>query len=576
MRQTNLLVTTLREAPAEAETRSHQLLLRAGYIRQVAAGVYTYLPLGRRVLRRIEQIVRQEMESAGAQEVLMPSMQPAELWRESERYEVYGKELMKLRDRHDREFVLGPTHEEVVTALMRGEISSYRRLQVTVYQIQTKFRDERRPRSGLLRGREFLMKDAYTFDTDWNGLDLAYQVMYSAYERIFDRCGLKYQAVQANAGAIGGKGQNHEFMALSEIGEDTIAVCSLCGYAANLEQAEVQSGAAPHRQDYAARPAPERFHTPAQKTIQQLEQESQLRPQDIIKTLIYTGGGKIFAVLVRGDHEVNELKVQKYLGCGDITLADAMHVQETAGTVSGYVGPAGLSMPLLVDAAVAAMTEAVTGAGEEDYHLRGVVPGRDFPLMQVGDFRNAVAGDCCPQCSEGELDFHQGIEVGHVFKLGTVYSEKLGADYLDADGRTRPMVMGCYGIGISRLLAAVAEQSNDDQGLIWPQSLAPYTVHILLMSVQDTAQRELAEALYVRLTALGIDTLLDDRDERAGVKFKDAGLMGIPVALVVGKLAAEQRVEYMDRRTGNKEVIDMSEAVLRVSSLKSAPDSTFA
>lgn len=364
MRQTNLLVTTLREAPAEAETRSHQLLLRAGYIRQVAAGVYTYLPLGRRVLRRMEQIVRQEMESAGAQEVLMPSMQPAELWRESERYEVYGKELMKLRDRHDREFVLGPTHEEVVTALMRSEISSYRRLPVTVYQIQTKFRDERRPRSGLLRGREFLMKDAYSFDTDWEGLDLAYQVMYSAYERIFDRCGLKYRAVQANAGAIGGKGQNHEFMALSDIGEDTIAVCSLCGYAANLEQAEVRSGAEPDRQDFAGRPAPERFHTPGQKTIQQLEQESQLTPQDIIKTLIYTGEGGTFAVLVRGDHEVNELKVQKYLGCGDIILADAMHVQEAAGTGSGYVGPAGLSVPILVDAAVAAMTEAVTGAGK--------------------------------------------------------------------------------------------------------------------------------------------------------------------------------------------------------------------
>ncbi|MEK5031937.1 proline--tRNA ligase [Paenibacillus sp. FSL R7-0302] len=576
MRQTNLLVTTLREAPAEAETRSHQLLLRAGYIRQVAAGVYTYLPLGRRVLRRMEQIVRQEMESAGAQEVLMPSMQPAELWRESERYEVYGKELIKLRDRHDREFVLGPTHEEVVTALMRAEISSYRRLPVTVYQIQTKFRDERRPRSGLLRGREFLMKDAYSFDTDWEGLDLAYQVMYSAYERIFDRCGLKYRAVQANAGAIGGKGQNHEFMALSEIGEDTIAVCSLCGYAANLEQAEVQSEAVTHIQDCAGRPAPERFHTPAQKTIQQLEQESQLRPQEIIKTLIFTGGGKTVAVLVRGDHEVNELKVQKYLGCVDITLADAEHVQEAAGTGSGYVGPAGLSVPILVDAAVAAMTEAVTGAGEEDYHLRGVVPGRDFPLTQVGDFRNAVTGDRCPQCGEGELDFQQGIEVGHVFKLGTVYSEKLGADYLDADGRNRSMVMGCYGMGISRLLAAVAEQNNDDQGLIWPPGLAPYTVHILLVSVKDTAQRELAEALYARLTALGIDTLLDDRDERAGVKFKDAGLIGIPVALVVGKLAAEQRVEYMDRRTGNKEVIDIGEAVLRVSSLRSAPDTAFA
>lgn len=569
MRQTNLFVSTLREAPAEAETMSHQLLLRAGYIRQLAAGVYTYMPLGRRVLRKIENIVREEMDASGAQEILMPSMQPAELWKESERYEVYGKELMKLQDRHEREFVLGPTHEEVVTALVRGEISSYRRLPLTVYQIQTKFRDERRPRSGLLRGREFLMKDAYSFDTTWEGLDRAYEQMYSAYGRIFDRCGLTYRAVQANAGAIGGKGQNHEFMALSEIGEDTVAVCPVCDYAANLEQAEVHGGVLQEGRDFSGLPAPVKFHTPNQRSIQQLEQESHIKPEEIIKTLIYTDGGTAFAVLVRGDHEVNELKVQKYLGCSEIALAEYETVQEAAGVGSGYVGPSGLTLTILVDAAVADMEEAITGAGEKDYHLRGVVPGRDFTLQHVGDFRNATKGDTCPHCREGKLEFHQGIEVGHVFKLGTVYSEKLGAYFLDTAGRSQPMIMGCYGIGISRLLSSVAEQNLDDQGLVWPLSIAPYAVHILQMSVKDEGQREAAEALYAQLTSLGIESLLDDRDERAGVKFKDSGLIGIPVALVIGKAAAEHKVEYLDRRAGTKEVIDIAEAVVRVNRMKS-------
>ena len=567
MRQTNLFVTTLREAPAEAETMSHQLLLRAGYIRQLAAGVYTYMPLGRRVLRKIEAIVREEMDASGAQEVLMPSLQPAELWKESERYDVYGKELMKLQDRHEREFVLGPTHEEVVTSLVRGEIGSYRRLPLTVYQIQTKFRDERRPRSGLLRAREFLMKDAYSFDTGWEGLDHTYEQMYSAYGRIFDRCGLSYRAVLANAGAIGGKGQNHEFMALSEIGEDTIAVCSSCDYAANLEQAEVRGSKGQGEHEFGGIPAPVKFHTPNQRTIQQLEQKSHVAARDIIKTLIYTGGGKTFAVLVRGDHEVNELKVQKYLGCSEIALAEYSSLQDSAGVESGYVGPVGLPLTLLIDAAVADMTEAVTGAGEKDYHLRGVVPGRDFQLEHVGDFRNAAPGDICPNCGESLLEFHQGIEVGHVFKLGTVYSEKLGADFLDTGGRSQPMIMGCYGIGVSRLLSSVAEQNHDDQGLIWPASIAPYTVHILLMSVKDEEQCAVAEALYTQLTTLGIETLLDDRDERAGVKFKDSGLIGIPVALIVGKAAWEQKVEYMDRRAGTKEVIDIGEAVLRIRGL---------
>lgn len=564
MRQNRLLASTLREAPAEAETMNHQLLLRSGYIRQLAAGIYTYLPLGRRVLRKIENIVREEMDAAGAQEILMPSIQPAELWKESERYDVYGKELMKLEDRHAREFVLGPTHEEVVTALARGEISSYRKLPVTVYQIQTKFRDERRPRSGLLRGREFLMKDAYSFDTGWEGLDENYVRMYKAYQRIFERCGLAYRAVQADAGAIGGEGETHEFMALSGIGEDTIAVCSACNYAANLEQAEVRAAEGGALKDFGNQPAIEKFYTPGIRTIDQLEQELQIPPAKVIKTLIYEGGGRTFAVLVRGDHEVNEIKVRNYIGASEIALADAHSVQAAAGVESGFVGPAGLSLPLLVDAAVAAMTEGIAGAGERDYHLRGVVPGRDFSLEHVGDLRTASEGEICPHCGEGNLHFEQGIEIGHVFKLGTKYSEKLGAAFLDSAGTSKPMIMGCYGIGISRMLAAVAEQHHDEQGIIWPVALAPYRVHILLMSVKNETQAAAAEALYEQLTRLGIETLLDDRDERAGVKFKDSLLIGIPVTLVVGKDAAEQKVEYLDRKSNTKEVIDITEAISRI------------
>ncbi|ASA21723.1 proline--tRNA ligase [Paenibacillus donghaensis] len=562
MRQRDLLTTTLRETSADAETINHQLLLRAGYIRQLAAGIYTYLPLGRRVLRKIEEIVRKEMDAAGAQEILMPSMQPTELWKESERYDVYGQELMKLQDRHKREFVLGPTHEEVVTTLVRGEISSYKRLPVTLYQIQTKFRDERRPRSGLLRGREFLMKDAYSFDTDWEGLDDSYVKMFSAYQRIFARCGLDYRAVHADSGAIGGEGGSHEFMALSDIGEDTIAVCSHCDYAANLEQAEVRTHAADANSDLLEIPTYEKFHTP--DTIDELVKGLNILPEHIIKTLIYADEGQLFAVLVRGDHEVNEIKLGQFLGTSDLALADYQTVQDVTGVEIGFVGPTELLLPLYVDTAVAAMSQGVSGAGEKDYHLRNVVPGRDFSLERIGDFRNAVEGDSCPSCGEGVLHLHKGIEIGHVFKLGRRYSDKLGASFLDAAGNKKSIIMGCYGIGISRLMAAVAEQNYDEEGLVWPASLAPYAVHILLMSVKDKEQVALAEALYKQLTQLGVQTLLDDRDERAGVKFKDSGLIGIPVSLIVGKDAAMQKVQYMSRLTNTKEVLDISEAIMRI------------
>ncbi|WP_150268087.1 proline--tRNA ligase [Paenibacillus tepidiphilus] len=565
MRQSQLFATTLREAPAEAETAGHRLLLRAGYIRQLAAGIYTLLPLGQRVLRNLETIVREEMEAAGAQELLLPSMQPAELWRESERYEVYGKELIKLNDRHEREFVLGPTHEEVITTLVRGEISTYRRLPVTLFQIQTKFRDERRPRSGLLRGREFLMKDAYSFDTDQEGLDASYTKMFEAYRRILDRSGLNYRAVHADSGAIGGEGGSHEFMAVAGIGEDTIAVCPACDYAANLEQAEAAAPeAGPHKGSSAALAALERFHTPEVRTIEELRGSFGIAPEQIIKTLVYTGDGQTIAVLVRGDHEVNEIKLQKATGISELVLAEHGAVAELAGVESGFVGPVGLDLALYVDAAVAAMPQGTAGAGTKDYHLRGVVPGRDFALEHVGDFRNVTEGEACPQCRKAALEFHQGIEVGHIFKLGTKYSEKLGARYLDATGVSRPLIMGCYGIGISRLLGAVAEQNHDEEGLIWPEALAPYQVHILQMSAKDGEQAALAKELYGRLTRAGISVLLDDRDERAGVKFKDAGLIGIPVTVTVGKAAASRQVEWKSRRGGDKELIGLDEAFARI------------
>lgn len=414
------------------------------------------------------------------------------------------------------------------------------------------------------------MKDAYSFDTGWEGLDQTYVRMYNAYRRIFERCGLVYRAVHADSGAIGGEGGSHEFMALSEIGEDTLAICSACDYAANLELAEVRAGAAEQAAAtklYTEQPAVEKFHTPELKTIDQLVVHLQIRPEHIIKTLIYEANGTAFAVLVRGDHEVNEHKVANTIGASSISLADVHSVQQIAGVENGFVGPVGLPLTVLVDAAVAAMDHGITGAGEKDYHLRGVVPGRDFDLTHTGDFRNALEGESCPQCGEGMLHFHKGIEVGHVFKLGTKYSEKLGATFVNDRGQSSPMIMGCYGIGISRLLAAVAEQNHDEQGLSWPAALAPYRVHILLMSVKDKEQSAVAEQLYEQLTRLGIETLIDDRDERAGVKFKDSGLIGIPVTLVVGKDAGAQRVEYLDRKEGTKEVISIAEAVLRIAAV---------
>ncbi|MBB6734816.1 proline--tRNA ligase [Cohnella zeiphila] len=584
MRQSSLFAPTLREAPSEAEAASHRLLLRAGMIRQTAAGVYTYLPLAWRVLRKLEQIVREEMDRTGAQELRMPSLQPAELWQESGRYGAYGPELVRLRDRHDREFALGPTHEEVVTALVRDELHSYRQLPMTLYQIQTKFRDERRPRYGLLRGREFLMKDAYSFDTGWDGLGDTYRRMHEAYERIFRRCGVDVRAVEADAGAIGGEGGTHEFMALADIGEDTIATCSHCGYAANLEKAEARA-AVPEKEEpeegeleerkpekkepeegKAAKPAPaaEKIHTPGSRTVEQLAEAAGARAQDIIKTIVALADGKAVAILVRGDHEVSEIKVRSRLGAASLELADPETVARLTGCPVGYLGPVGMKLPLLVDHAVAAMNLGIAGAGEPDWHLRNVRPGRDFPLDAVGDFRQAQAGDACPRCDEGSLRFYRGIEVGQIFKLGTKYSAKLNAVFTNPEGQVEPVLMGCYGIGVSRLLSAVAEQHHDEAGLIWPWAVAPFHVHVVPVSVRDEVQMAAAESLYRTLTDSGVEVLMDDREERPGVKFKDADLLGIPIRIVIGKQAGEGLVEYKERNQAESAVVTAEEAADRI------------
>ncbi len=561
MRQSRLFAHTYREAPAEADAVSHRLLLRAGFIRQLAAGVYAYLPLGRRVLRRLESIVREEMDRAGAQELLMPAMQPAELWRASGRYSAYGPELMRLSDRHDREFALGPTHEEVVTALARDEIHSYRKLPATVYQIQTKFRDERRPRFGLMRGREFVMKDAYSFDTDPAGLDQSYRAMYAAYERIFSRSGINARAVEADAGTIGGEGGTHEFMALADIGEDTIVSCSHCGYAANLEKAEAGGIAeAEGAKTGEASPMPERIYTPNVRTIEELAMFLDVPPSGLLKTMIYEADGKIVAVLVRGDREVNEAKLRARLQATELTIADEEAVARTTGAPIGFAGPVGLDVPIFADREIADGDGWIAGANERDYHVRGAKPGRDFPVEATGDFRNAAEGERCPRCGEGTTRFHRGIEVGHVFKLGTKYSERLNATYLDKEGRKRPLTMGCYGIGVSRMLAAAVEQHHDEAGIVWPAAIAPFRVHIVPVSMQDDSQRELAETLYERFLAAGIDALLDDRDERAGVKFKDSDLIGVPIRIVVGKRAAFGEVEMKIRDRPDSAALTVEEA----------------
>jgi len=559
MRYSKMLLPTLKENPAEAEVVSHRLLLRGGFIRKLSSGVYTYLPLGLATIRKVEQIVREEMNRAGAQEVLLPVVQPADLWIESGRWTKYGPELLRFKDRHNRESCLGPTHEEVITDLVRMNVHSYRNLPLNLYQIQTKFRDEIRPRFGLMRGREFIMKDGYSFDLAEEGANLTYQKMYDAYHRIFARCGLAFRAVEADTGTIGGN-FSHEFMVLAATGEDTIVVCRAagCGYAANLEKA---AGAAPGESAAGELLPLEKVETPGQRKVAAVTTFLGIAPAQLVKTMVYLADTKPVAVLVRGDHEVQEVKLKNLLGAVDVVLADDQQIFDATGVPSGYLGPVELKIPVVADREVAVMRNCVIGGGEKNYHYRNANPGRDFHLEKIGDLRAVSPDDRCPLCGGG-LEFPKGIEVGHIFKLGTSYSQAMKATYLDTDGQEKFYVMGCYGIGVSRIVAAAIEQNHDQDGIIFPLSLAPFKVVVLNLSPNDEKITTAAEEVYQGLLSSGTEVLLDDRDERPGSKFKDADLIGIPYRVTVGKgFAADGTVEIR-RRGGETVTMPLTEAVV--------------
>lgn len=555
MKQSMTLIPTLREVPADAEIKSHQLLLRAGYIRQNASGVYSYLPLARKVLQKVEHIVREEMDQAGSVELLMPALQQSELWQESGRWYTYGPELMRMKDRHDREFALGATHEEVITSLIRDEVKSYKRLPLSLYQIQTKFRDEKRPRFGLLRGREFIMKDAYSFHSSQESLDQTYQRLFEAYSNIFSRCGLDFRAVIADSGAMGGK-DTHEFMVLSDVGEDTIAYSDTSSYAANIEMAPVVMDY--EKKDEATKEI-EKVLTENKKTIEEVASFLNVEAKDCIKSMLFKVDDGYVLALVRGDHEVNDIKLKNLLGAATAELADAEETKSVLGCAVGSLGPVkAKDVEIVADHAVAAIVNGVCGANEEDYHYINVNPKRDFEVSQYADLRFIQEGDPSPD-GEGKILFAKGIEVGHVFKLGTRYSEAMGATYLDENGRTQPMIMGCYGIGVSRTMASVVEQFNDEKGLIWPTALAPFDLHLIAVNMKDASQAQLAEELYAKLKAARFDVLFDDRQERPGVKFADSDLIGMPIRITVGKKATEGIVELKVRKTGDMQEVHVDE-----------------
>ncbi|WP_265446579.1 proline--tRNA ligase [Acetivibrio straminisolvens] len=561
MRVSNMFFQTLREVPAEAEIASHQLMLRAGLMRKLASGIYSFLPLGYRVFRKVEQIVREEMDRAGAQELIMSALLPAESYQASGRWEVFGAEMFRLKDRGGRDFCLGPTHEEIFTETVKSVTRSYRSLPLTLYQIQTKYRDERRPRFGVMRSREFVMKDAYSFDRDEAGLDISYQKMYDAYCRIFDRLGLDYIIVDADTGAMGGSG-SQEFMVKSAIGESRIAYCDVCGYAANDEKAECIPEKCCDDKDCCEELGLEKVATPNARTIEELMEFFGCSAKEFAKTLIYKADGKVVAAMVRGDRELNETKLQNLLGCIELEMADAETVEKVTGAAVGFAGPIGLDIDIVVDLEVEGMKNFVVGANETGFHYKNVNINRDFKPKYVKDIRTIKEGDACPKCGAGvKVEF--GIEVGHIFKLGTKYSEALNCVYLDETGKENPMIMGCYGIGINRSMAAVIEQNNDENGIIWPISIAPYHVIVIPVNTTDSVQMELAEKIYAQLQESGIEVMLDDRDERPGVKFKDADLIGIPIRITVGKKAGEGIVEYKLRREKDFAAISFEEAIAK-------------
>ena len=547
MKQSRTFIPTMRQVPSDADIISHQLLLRAGFIRQNTSGVYSFLPLGKKVLQKIETVIREEMEAIDAVEVFLPALQQAELWQETGRWYSYGPELFRLTDRHDREFALGATHEEVITSLVRDEVKSYKKLPLTLYQIQTKFRDEQRPRFGLLRGREFIMKDAYSFHATEESLDEKYLEMMQAYTNIFTRLGLDFRPVIADGGSIGGTG-THEFMALSDIGEDTIAYSDSSSYAANIEMAEVNG-------TYEKRDEPlkdvEKVATPDQRTIGEVASFLEVEADRLIKTLIFKADDELIAVLCRGDHEINDIKLKNALGASEIEFAFEGDVFELLSCEVGSIGPVKLPVGLKViaDHAVASVVNGVCGANENGFHLTNVNPERDFAVDRYEDLRFIREGDVSPD-GNGIIKFAKGIELGHIFKLGTSYSESMEGTFLDENGKAKPYIMGCYGIGVSRILAAVAEQFNDENGLKWPKKLAPYDVHLIAVNVKDESQTELANELYSVLKSYRYEVLYDDRPERAGVKFADSDLIGLPVRLTIGKKASEGIVEVKFRQTG--------------------------
>ncbi len=559
MKMSNMLVGTLREVPAEAEIESHKLMLRAGLMRKMAAGIYNYMPLGLKVIENVKNIVREEMNNAGAQEFLASALIPAELWQESGRWDAYGAEMFRLKDRHNRDFCLGPTHEEVFTDIVRNEIKSYKQLPLNLYQIQTKYRDERRPRFGVMRSREFIMKDGYSFDKDQEGLDLAYEKMRKAYVNIFNRCGLDAKAVAADSGAIGGSG-SAEFMVKSEVGEDDVVFCTACDYAANIEKAP----STPEHAEKEELIEVEKVETPAVKSIEDLAKFFECSPKKIAKTLIFQADDKVVAVVLRGDREANEVKIANAIGeVIELEMASEEAVKEATGAAVGFAGPMGIKVDmLLVDQEVANMYNFIIGANETDMHLKNVNYGRDFEGV-VGDFRNVTIGEKCPECGK-EITISRGTEVGHIFKLGTKYSESMGATFIDEDGKAKPFIMGCYGIGVTRTVASIIEQHNDENGIIWPLEVAPYHVSVIPANVKNEEQATKAEEIYNELRKMGVEALLDDRKERAGVKFKDSELMGIPMRITVGKMIGEGQVEFKLRNGGEVETLSIKEVYNRV------------
>ena len=560
MKMSNMLVSTLREVPAEAEIDSHKLMLRAGMIRKMAAGIYNYMPIGLKVLKNIEEIVREEMNTAGAQEFLASAVLPAELWQESGRWDVYGDEMFRLKDRNNRDFCLGPTHEEVFTDIARNEIKSYKQLPVNLYQIQTKYRDERRPRFGIMRSREFIMKDAYSFDKDQAGLDVSYDKMHDAYVKIFNRCGIDAKCVEADSGAIGGA-NSAEFMVKSEVGEDDVVFCSACDYAANIEKAE----ATPEKAEVEELLEMEKVATPDSRGIYEVSEFLKVSPKKTVKLLMFNVDGKIVGVVVRGDREVNEVKVANAAqASGDIIMASNEEYTKATNCEPGFGGPVGIKVDLLlVDEEVANMYNMILGANETGYHLKNVNYGKDFEGV-VGDFRKIESGEKCPKCGS-EVTIARGTEVGHIFKLGTKYSAAMNATFIDENGKNVPFVMGCYGIGVTRTMASIIEQHHDENGIIWPLSVAPYHVSVIPVNIKDEAQMKIANKLYDELRKIGVDAILDDRNERPGVKFKDSELIGIPMRVTVGKKITDGEVEFK-LRDGEMEVIKIEDVLEKVKS----------